>query len=402
MSRRSLAQLTVAQTVGPLGDSMATLAVILHLQAGGGTGTTVAAVMFAEAVPPILSPIAGTIADRARDPRRLITVASLAQAAVLLVLAVALPTLGLLGVTALLFVRAAIDTAAFPAYNALIPAVVPPEGFARANTTIMAARELGMIAGPPIAGAIFAASGARLALLVDAATFVAVIPLVLTLPRTTVEHVPSTWRADIAEGISYIWRHPMLRAVTVGFWVLVFFAAPDDLVLVFLARDDFQATPLETGLLLTGAGVGLIAASPVLGLLGRRLPPALSTMFIGGVVGSIGNLLTAWSPVIAAAFVVQAVRGVGVAMFDAAGVRVLIQEEVPPRLLGRVFANVYGGVGVAAALGYVAAGPILDATSPRASFVVIGAGGLFAMAFSGRMVRRARGPSTTARPTATS
>ncbi len=39
-------------------------------------------------------------------------------------------------------------------------------------------------------------------------------------------------------------------------------------------------------------------------------------------------------------------------------------------------ANVWGGVGVMAAASYAIGGPLLDATSPRTMFVIIGVGGL--------------------------
>jgi len=42
--------------------------------------------------------------------------------------------------------------------------------------------------------------------------------------------------------------------------------------------------------------------------------------------------------------------------------------------VSRVLANGYGGVGVAAAAGYLLGGPIVDATSPRVAFVIVGCG----------------------------
>ena len=44
--------------------------------------------------------------------------------------------------------------------------------------------------------------------------------------------------------------------------------------------------------------------------------------------------------------------------------------------VGRAFGNRYGAIGVAAGLSYVLGGFLLDLTSPRATFVVVGARGL--------------------------
>ena len=59
-------------------------------------------------------------------------------------------------------------------------------------------------------------------------------------------------------------------------------------------------------------------------------------------------------------------------------------------MLGRVLANVYGGVGVAAAAGYLLGGPVLDATSPRTAFVIVGFGGLAGAAVTAVLLRKAR------------
>jgi hypothetical protein len=47
-------------------------------------------------------------------------------------------------------------------------------------------------------------------------------------------------------------------------------------------------------------------------------------------------------------------------------------------MLGRVFGNLYGAIGVAAALSYVGGGLLLDATNAPATFIIAGAGGTLA------------------------
>ena len=102
-----------------------------------------------------------------------------------------------------------------------------------------------------------------------------------------------------------------------------------------------------------------------------------------------GNLLTAAAPWLIAAVAAQAIRGLAIPLADS-HVSTHLQRATPPHLLGRVFANVYGGVGVAAAAGYLAGGPLVDATSPRIAFVVVGCGGLFGAAVTAALLRSAR------------
>lgn len=392
----ALGRVVAAQTISPLGDAMATVAVLLHLQATGGTGSTVAVVMFAEAIPPVLAPLSGTLADRVRDPRRLIALAAVLQGAVIAATALALHEITLPVLAGLLFVRAAIDTASAPALASIVPATVSDEDLPAANTTISAATEIGAIIGPPFAAFVFAAAGASWALGVDALTFLLVVPLIATLPALRPARddggAVQKWRSDISEGIRLVWRTPALRAIAVGFWITVFMAAPDDLVLAFLGRDTFHASPFTIGVLLAAASVGLVGAAPFVGRIAQRLGAPIAAITAGGIVVGIGNLMTAVSPVLAAAFAMQVVRGAGVVLYDAAGVRTFLQRSTPSHLLGRVFANVYGGVSVAAALGYVVGGPLLDATSPRIAFTVVGIGTFAGVAVTNVLLRRAPQP----------
>ena len=58
-------------------------------------------------------------------------------------------------------------------------------------------------------------------------------------------------------------------------------------------------------------------------------------------------------------------------------------------MLGRVFGNLYGAIGVAAGLSYVLGGLLLDLTSPRLTFVIAGMGGLLATLATALALRRA-------------
>src|SRR5438132_1536917 len=66
-------------------------------------------------------------------------------------------------------------------------------------------------------------------------------------------------------------RTPSLLAIAAGFWIVVFFTAPDDLILPFLATTTFRSGPVAVGVLLAAASVGVLVGLPLVGPLGRRL-----------------------------------------------------------------------------------------------------------------------------------
>jgi MFS family permease len=100
-------------------------------------------------------------------------------------------------------------------------------------------------------------------------------------------------------------------------------------------------------------------------------------LIAGFAVSSVGNLLTGLAWAVAVAFAVQTIRGFGIAGMDVA-TNTLLQRLVPAGMLGRVFGNLYGAIGFAAALSYVGGGLLLDATSAPTTFVIAGTGGTVA------------------------
>jgi len=160
--------------------------------------------------------------------------------------------------------------------------------------------------------------------------------------------------------------------------VVVAFNGVDDLALVFLGRDIFAASDSWISMLYAASGLGILLGFTLVVSRATRFPPVTITI-AGFAIGSAGNLLTGLSPVIAAAFAMQLVRGVGISLMEV-GPTTLVQRTVPRHLLGRVFANLYGAIGVAAGLSYLVGGPLLDRPSPRTVFVIAGTGGIAASA----------------------
>src|SRR5215469_1388641 len=388
--RRSpgFAGLLAAQTISPLGDAMATTALILHLQQTTGSATAIGLLLFAQAIPPLAAPFAGVVADRFA-PGRLLSVGWLAQAVLAGLLALFLPPLGAL--LAVVFVLALVDTPLAAAVGRCIPAVVADDDLVAANALRSGVRELGTVLGPPLAGLLFAVSGARLVLGLDALTFLVVIPLALRLPtlaRDTDVRVRPSFVRDARDGLAFVRHTPYVLAVAFGFWVVVFFSAPDDLILPFLATVTFRAGPVVVGVLLAAASAGLLAGLPLVRPAGRRRG-VTGAIVAGFAVMATGNLLTAAAPWLMAAFAAQVLRGLAIPVADS-HVTTCLQRTTPPQLLGRVLTNVYGGVGVAAAAGYLLGGPIVDATSPRTAFAIVGCGGLAGAAITAVLLRRAQ------------
>ncbi len=370
-----------------LGDSLGLVALMLHVAETTGQALAVALLLLAgDFAPALLGPLAGTVADRL-DRRRVLVGCELLQGGLVLATALWLPPLP--GLLALVGLRAVAGQVFQPASRAAVPALVPERDLERANAAVGVATNGGETLGPLVAALLLPVLEVRGVLLVDAATFLVSAALLALLPAmgtTPGLGRQASFLADARAGLGYAWAEPTVRAVIGGYVAIVACNGIDDVALVFLATDTLGGGERAVGLLLAAVGVGLLAGYALLARARGRLPMTV-LLLAGFAVSSAGNLLTGLAWAVAAAFAVQAVRGLGIAALDVAATT-LLQRIVPARLLGRVFGSLYGGIGVAAAFAYLVGGLLLDRTGPRVAFVAAGAAGLLATGATALALRR--------------
>ncbi|WP_223758434.1 MFS transporter [Myxococcus sp. RHSTA-1-4] len=368
-----------ARVISFTGDSLSLVALMLHV--AGTTGQALAVsllLLVGDFAPSLLGPITGAISDRF-DLKRVMIACELLQGALLLLIALTLPPLPLL--LALVAVRAVAGQVFQPASRAAVPALVRERDLETANSTLGFGTNSAEALGPFVAAALLPFVGVRGVLLVDAASFLAsavMLASVRSLPPAASEAhgAPVSLLRQARLGLGYILSAPAVRGIGLGFCAVVAFNGVDDVALVVLAKETFRAGDPAVGLLLGSVGVGLVLGYALLARYGARASmPVL--LLVGFAVSSVGNLLTGLAWAVSAALAMQTVRGVGIAAMDVA-TNTLIQRVVPPGMLGRVFGNLYGAIGVAAALSYVGGGLLLDATSAPVTLVVAGTGGTLA------------------------
>ena len=208
------------------------------------------------------------------------------------------------------------------------------------------------------------------------------------------ERGPATsWHRDAIDGVRGALADPVVRAMMIGFAAFVAFAGMDDVVLVFLGRQNLHAGSAGIALIYAGSGVGLFFGFLFVARLRRWAPSAL---FVSGLaLAGAANVATGLAWATYAAFLMQVGRGLGVSAIDV-GSSTLLQRAVPADRLGRAFANLYGVIGLAAGVSYLAGGALLHVASPRLVLVIAGGGGVGAAIWTasvapGRPLRSNRG-----------
>lgn len=337
---RDFRLLVGAVGVSALGDALTFVVLLLYVQEASGSGLVVAALLLALWGPiAVLAPVAGLLVDRV-ETRGLILLASLAQAVVAVAIATTPGVGGVIALTCLLGTGIAV---AQPAEFAFIPAVAGRDHVQEANGHVETARYLGWLVGPMLGGALAAAGGTDTALLINAATFVAVAAAAWALTtRRPPATAPEGDEPDRArDGLVFLFRDRTLAVViAAGAVALLFFTAstPSE---IFFATEVLDAGELGYAAMITAwtAGMGLGAT-----LIARRVPKAvLATGALVAVVvqgaGMAGATAYLALSVAVAGFLIG---GVGHGAKNVL-MRTLVHERVPERLHGRAFAA-YNGI----------------------------------------------------------
>jgi len=353
-----------------LGDFLGFVPLALHMQERTGSGIAVAALFIALWTPSVLlGAPAGLLADRV-ESRRLLRDVSLAQAAVAVVLAFAFGgVLATLALTALLGIGVAV---AQPAEFALVPAAAGDD-VAAANGRIEAARYLGFALGPVLGGLLAAAGGTRIALLVNAASFVAVA---LAAQALRARREPRAGGRDRAsqrgrEGIAFLLGDPVLARVVTAAFVSLLFMTASATAEVFFAKDVLHAGDAGYGTLMTLWTVGMVIGSTVVA---TRVPPAryagaaLAAMALQGAGLALPTL---WL-VLPFALAAYLAGGVGHGTKNVV-VRTLIHARVPDELRGRAWAAYSAGRNGAELIALVGGGLLVAAVGARWTLLLAGA-----------------------------
>ncbi len=265
----------------------------------------------------VIGLVAGVITDRSR--RQPILVGTEFGRAAALCLIPILYAVGGLTIWSLIAIVLAFGTLSLffdSADQSFLPRVVPrallPTAFARLDQSDGAAQAV----GPVLAAGLVRAVGAPLAVLVDAASYVAsglLLAGVRVAEPTTRPAARRVW-PELREGVAWVYRHPMLAPLALSGHLWFLFWGMMSTVYVLLVLDDPAAGGLGLGPLALGvsyafAGLGAVLGGAFTGPVGRRLGPGRTI-----VLTHLG-MPVVWLPVVLARPGPAAVVALGAAQF---------------------------------------------------------------------------------------
>jgi MFS family permease len=224
-----------------------------------------------------------------------------------------------------------------PAFDAIVPDLMPTEQLAQANSLDQLVRPMAFrLAGPALGGWMVAGLGVGTAFALDSATFVISAVAVLSMRHYDGRGSRgASMMADVRQGYAFVrskvWLWGTLISAAVAY---LLFLGPVEVLLPYVVKNDLHGSAADLGLVFAFGGIGSVGAALAVRQLGqpRRSVTmlyatwALATLAVAGY-----GLASAPWQLMAASFAFNTMETVGTIVWVT-----LKQREVPAALLGRV------------------------------------------------------------------
>jgi MFS family permease len=340
LKHRTFALLWTGQTLSRLGDFVYEIALSWWILQKTGSAEAMG-LMWVFVVTPsvLLLLIGGAVVDR--FPRvRVMLISDIGRTLAVLIVALLayFDQLQLWHIYIVSFIFGIVDAFFSPAYNALVPQIVPEEDLPSANALTSISANLGRVLGPSLGAGIVALFGTSPAFFINAASFLVsacfLIPLIFSnipAPEPSENH----FLTDIREGLGVVASTPWL-------WIMILFFSLTNVTLIgpytvampFLVSDFMKQNVQRLGLILSIFPIGYVIGGFWFGrydkLPRRGLLMNLTLALAAIMLGMYGFHLPLWVLIVAAL-----INGIALQAGTLAWVH-LLQEKIPNDQLGRV------------------------------------------------------------------
>jgi MFS family permease len=363
--------------VSLLGDGVFIVAMAWQVYALSNTPTALAVVGIAMTVPTIAFLLLGGVVSDRFDRRRVMLAADVARGLAIAAIAALSLTgaLELWHMVALVAVFGAATAFFGPAFDAIVPDVLPAALLPQANSLDQFVRPIALrLAGPAVGGLLIDGVGVGWAFALNAATFAVSAAALLAMAPTArgLGVARGSMGGDIRAGFAYVCRHVWLWGTFASAAIAyLLFMGPAEVLLPFIVKNSLHGSAADLGLVFAAGGVGSVGCAAVMGQ--RGLPRrdisfmyATWTLATAAIAG-YGLAAAVWQLMLAS-LAFNALETAGTIVWATAK-----QRHVPPELLGRVSSlDWLISIGLLP-LSFALTGPVSGAIGAQATLI---AGGL--------------------------
>ena len=324
--------------VSLVGDGIFLIAVAWETYVLWNAPAALSIVGIAMTVPTVVFLLLGGVLSDRHDRRLLMLWSDVVRAAAVACLAILVfaDALQLWELVALVAVYG-FGTAFFtPAFEAIVPDLLPAKDLAAANSLDQFVRPIALRLVGPLLGGWLVAAGAGVAFTVDAASFAASGVAVLVLrPRALAGAKHASHGAAMREGLAFIrrrvWLWGTLVAAAAAYLV---FLGPSEVLLPYMVKNELHGSASDLGLVFAAGGVGAVGAAVWMGQRGhprRDVTVMYATWTLATLaIAGYGLAAASWQ-LMAACLVFNALETAGTIVWAT-----VKQRHVPRGMLGRV------------------------------------------------------------------
>jgi DHA3 family tetracycline resistance protein-like MFS transporter len=339
LRHRDFRVLWAGMAVSLLGDGVFFVAVAWETYSLWNAPAALSIVSIGMTLPMILFLLAGGVVSDRYNRRAVMACADAVRAVVVGAIAVLVLAGGLRFWELVVLVAVYSVGSAFfiPAFDAIVPELLPPDDLPGANALDQLVRPVALRLLGPVLGGVLVAASAGIAFLVDAVSFAASLVAVLAISSASgvVAEKAQSPLGALAEGFRFVrgrvWLWGTLLAAALTYLV---FLGPAEVLLPFVVKNGLHASAGTLGLVLAAGGLGAVGGALVMGRHGhpRRdvtvmyLTWTIATLAIAGY----GLATAAWQLMLAC-LVFNALEAAGTIVWAT-----IKQQHVPGALLGRV------------------------------------------------------------------
>jgi MFS family permease len=316
--------------------------------------------------------VGGVIADR-HDRRYLLIGSQAVQLTCAFVLAtlVYFEVIRIWHVLALSFTTGMAQAFGGPAYQSLVPSLVPRQDLPNAIALNSIQFNLARILGPLIAGLALTAFGMAVCFALNGLSFLFVIAALLAL---RFDHPAQTAHRSIFEemktGLSYVAARPALVTLTTLGFLATFLGLPLQTLLPVIVREVFGQGVDGYSRMMACSGAGAVAGALIVAWKGRYAHMGRTALMVQGLFGLL-VIAFSFSRVLALSYVLLFLGGVALIILTSTLVS-LAQLIAPDQMRGRVMSVFMVAFRGGMPLGSLAAGSLASVTSAPLVLTVAG------------------------------
>ena len=358
----------IPQSVSLLGSSVLQFAIIWTVVFSYGSGSMMLLTTLLGFLPQIIvSLLIGPLLDRYSKKLVIMISDGLSAAAAILILPSILSG-DVSSVFPMLLVRSAAQGIQAPAYDAVLPLLVPEERLVRANGIKGLMSSVMMLLSPALAALLYSSSyGLIYAIIFDASTALIAIASLLfqRLPG-----IKAGERIDLLSGLRYCREDSSLLKLIIFNAVAVFSISPGAFLTPLLLSREYDASSALLSISEISYSAGMITGGLAIASIGDRLKGrrgyGIALMLYGLCLILMGTIRG-----VVPYIILNAIIGISTPSYTAL-LNAEVQSRTEESMMGRVMALLSASSSVALPLGMILFGPLADIIPIRTVFMLSG------------------------------